>query len=382
VPRPKAGLYVEKNEGPKQVDGRHHGQEKGRDRRGLMAVDVVGMPDGPHLPKSLIFNQPAIMSELDDPPGRGLLGREGRRPDPIRTHRLRHLGPLATNGSGFLRSDHPNRPAQGRPGGQALQVPGLPDQRAFRLDSRPLETEKSLGILKKIPAVVFEDDQDVLAVAKTKPDERGAQVQAVGDDKVEGPGIVPNEAAQKPEGAAHLVFPFPLELDVQKKRNPAADEQSGHETMIKLQTPVRGLTLRAAGAAAEERGGGFVPVEDENRPVQGFIAFQPLIETSQQTPQESVVQKGEDPADGIGTGKGTLETAAPERVALVLLQGMETAQAGQDHEKGRGKDGPRRNDGPATRIGQGRKKALNPVATFGIGQKATENRLPLLFSLF
>jgi len=245
-----------------------------------------------------------------------------------------------------------------------------------------LETEKSLGILKKIPAVVFKDDQDVLAVAKTKPDERGAQVQTVGDDKVEGPGIVPNEAAQKPEGAAHLVFPFPLELDVQKKRNPAADEQSGHESMIKLQTPVGGLTLRAAGAASEERGGGFVPVEDENRPVQSFIAFQPLIETSQQTPQESVVHKGEDPADGIGTGKGTLKTAAPEGIALVLLQGMEAAQAGQDHEKGRGKDGPRRNDGPATRIGQGRKKALNPVATFGIGQKATENRLPLLFSLF
>jgi len=180
---------------------------------------MIGMPEGPHLPEPLIFDQPARVSLIDDPPGRSLLGRECRRPDPIRTHRLRDLGPLPNNGPGLLRSDHPDGPVHGRPGGQVLHVPDAPDQRAFCLDSRRLETEQPLGVLEKLPTVVLEDDQDVLSVAQTKPDERGTQVKTVGDDEVEGAGIVQKEAAEKTEGAGDLVFPFPLKLHVQEKRN-------------------------------------------------------------------------------------------------------------------------------------------------------------------
>jgi hypothetical protein len=80
--------------------------------------------------------------------------------------------------------------------------------------------EKTLGVLEKIPAVVLKNDHHVLAVAKTKPDERGAQVQPIGHDKVKGPGIIPEEA----KSGRDFVFSSPLRLHIQKQGYPTPDE--------------------------------------------------------------------------------------------------------------------------------------------------------------
>ena len=125
-----------------------------------------------------------------------------------------------------------------------------------------------------------------------------------------------------------------------------------------------------------------MPVEDQKRALQGFIALETIIEGVKAGPQRIVVQKGEDPTGGVGAGQPRVEAAPPERVFLVLFQGVEAAQASHGHQKDRREDNLGRNHRPPASIGQGGKKAWGFVSTFRISQEATKNRLPLLFLSF
>jgi hypothetical protein len=222
----------------------------------------------------------------------------------------------------------------------------------------------------------------VLAVAKTKPDERGAQVQPIGHDEVERPRIIFEDAAEKAESGGDFVFPSPLRLHIQEHRHPPPDEHGQDHPMIILDSPVRHLALRAPGTAPQVGGCGLVSVEDQDRPVQSFVPLEPRIKTMKETPQPGLVQEGEDPADGVGAGKRSVEKASPERVSLVLFQGVEAAQAGHGHEKRGGEDHVRRNDRTQASVGQRGKKTLDLISTFRISQKPAENRLPLFFLPF
>jgi len=239
-----------------------------------------------------------------------------------------------------------------------------------------------LSVLKKIPAVVLEDDDHVLAVAKTKADKRRAQIEAVGHDEVEGPRIILENAAEKTKTAADFVLAFALRLDVQEKRHLAAHQDSQDQAVIILDAAVGHLALGAVGAAAKIGRGRLVSVKDQEGPLQGFVALETIIEGMETDSERIVVQKGEDPAGGVGAGQPRVEAAPPERVFFVLLQGVEAAQTSHGHQKHGREDDMGGNHRPPASIGQGGKKAWDLVSTFRIRQETAKNRLPLLFLLF
>jgi len=152
--------------------------------------------------------------------------------------------------------------------------------------------------------------------------------------------------------------------------------------MIILDSPVRHPTLRAPGTAPQVGGCGLVSVEKQDLPLQRLVPLEPIINSMKETPQPGFLQETEDSADGVGAGKRSAEEASPKGVSLVLLQGVEAAQTQPGHEKRGREDHRRRNNRTPTNIGQRGKKALDLIATFGISQKPTKNRLPLFFLPF
>jgi hypothetical protein len=101
-----------------------------------------------------------------------------------------------------------------------------------------------------------------------------------------------------------------------------------------------------------------------------------------ETPQSGLVQLSKNPTNGIRAGKTGAQPSMPKRIALVLLQGVETAEPGHGHEKRAGKDDARRNHRTPASVGQGGEKAFDSISTFRIGRESTENCLLRLLLSF
>jgi hypothetical protein len=72
--------------------------------------------------------------------------------------------------------------------------------------------------------------------------------------------------------------------------------------MIILDTPVLHLVLQAPETASQIGDCRLVTVQDQDRPVQGLVALEPVIKNMKETPRSGLVQLGEDPADGVRAG--------------------------------------------------------------------------------
>jgi hypothetical protein len=180
----------------------------------------------------------------------------------------------------------------------------------------------------------------------------GPSVTTVGHDDVERPGVVPEDLLQKPQGTGDLVFSLPLRLQIDQERDPPPDQHGQDRSMIILEARARHLPFQTPRAAAQIGRGRFVAVEDQNRTVQGLVAFEPVINGMNGRAQAGLIQPGKDPADGVRTGKRGAQPAAPEGVALVLLQGVETAEPGHGHEKRAREHDPGRDPGSIPGVGQ------------------------------
>ena len=80
----------------------------------------------------------------------------------------------------------------------------------------------------------------------------------------------------------------------------------------------------------------------------------------------------------IRAGQGASQLTKPARLRPALLQSMETAQPGGDHQKDAERDPRGRIVGEGPRIRQPGQLILKMIASLDIGEKASEDELPLL----
>ena len=66
---------------------------------------------------------------------------------------------------------------------------------------------------------------------------------------------------------------------------------------------------------------------------QGLVAFEAGIQIQQGFTDRLGLHQGGDSAERVGTGQRPLQKAAPERAGVGLLDGIETAQASDDHHQ-------------------------------------------------
>jgi hypothetical protein len=372
-------LEVEGIEGPKQVEGQKNHQPESFYGPGMMTVDVIGMPIGGQLPKRPVLDHPPGVAEANDRGTGGLDLGDRRHPDPLRLERLLLPIPLPDYSPPLHRAHDPNR-SERRPRRQVFDVPDLTDDRPLLDDRRELPREDPAGILEQIATFVFQDEDDVFLMTAQQRYQRPFDIEPVGQDEVERPGVSRQQTLQEPGRAGDFVFPLPLGFHIQKKRNRCRRDHGQHQPVIILDSPIRQPSLQTPRTASPERRVRLVPVEDQNvmprGRAQGLVPLEPRVRLMQGRPEGLPLELRENTADRIRAGQRASPPAKPARPAL--LQSMETAQSGGDHQKDAEGDRRGRIAGKGTGIRQPGQLILKMIASLDIGEEAPKNGLPLL----
>ena len=377
----KRRFEVEGIEGPEQVEGQKNHQPESFFGPGMMTVDVIGMPVGGQLPKRPVLDHPPGVAEANDRGAGGLGLGDRRHPDPLRPERFLLTIALANPGVRLDRTHDPNR-SKRRPRRQVFDVPDLTDDRPLPDDRGGLPREDPAGILEQIAAFVLEDEDDVFMMTAQQRHQRPFDIEPIGQDEVERPGIGGQETLQEPGRARDFVFPLPLGFHIQKKRDRLARDHGQHQSVIILDSPIRQPSFQTPRTASPERRVRLVPVEDQDvMPpawTQSLVPLEPVVEGVEDVPQRLRLNPRENAADRIRAGQGASQPANPARPRPALLQSMETAQPGGDHQKDAERDPRGRIVGEGPRIRQPGQLILKMIASLDIGEKASEDELPLL----
>jgi hypothetical protein len=195
------------------------------------------VPQGDELVEATIFYIPAIVTPALDLGGGHGGGGEVGDPDP---------GLLLDDGCGFaahdlalarllLGPDDADRSSERREGGEVGDVPQPGGFRSVDEDLGSDKASQSLGVLKEVAPFLLHDDHGVLARVEHLLEERGFEIQSVGRDHVDQPGVLAQDAAQEPSCRDDFSFPGTDGLEVQDGGRRDTDPLRDHEAVVVLE---------------------------------------------------------------------------------------------------------------------------------------------------
>lgn len=138
------------------------------------------------------------------------------------------------------------------------------------------------------------------------------------------------------------------------------------------------LALQTTGAVPVLRGVRFMAIEHQGhqsvlRWRQGFVALQAGIQGLQGLAYRVGIYLGRHSAQGIGTRQCRTQKAPPERAGLGLLEGIETAQATNDHHEETAGDNEGGNPGLRALVGKAVEQRAQRNDLLGPREQAPED---------
>jgi len=239
-----------------------------------------------------------------------------------------------------------------------------------------------LGVLKQLSPFLLHDDHDVLARVEHLFEERGFEVQGIGRDHVDQPGVLAQDALEEPSCRGDFSLPGTDEFEVQDGGGRDADPLRDHDAVVVLEFGSGGfldLPHQALRAAAGTRGADLVAIHRHHpirlaRPrVNGLAAPRVVQDCRENLASLLCRQAREHATDGVGARLASPDPRIPSpRQAKLLLEGVEAAQAQHVHPEDREPDGRGRDLGQEPTVVQTCDQSAQAEASLDIGGEAPE----------
>ena len=228
--------------------------------------------------------------------------------------------------------------------------------------------------------------------ARHGAEEPDAGVEGVSEHDVEGPGLASVDALEETPSGGHLVLPRSLGFFVEQEFKPVAHEHRANVAVVVLRPrcPVAlDLSREAAVAATQVAGGGLVPIEHQGdeamrRRGEGLVSLEAGVELVEEASDVFGVEEGLHASQGVGAGKAlsSAEDAPPHAVSVpYLLQGVQAAQACEQHDEERERDGTGWGSGAGSGVDNASQPRDEAVDLFGVGQDPSEDGAPWVLRL-